>query len=309
MMFCGCNSRSTSSVIVERQFPLPTVPALYSSGEQARYYIAEHYWDILFGSKYIYSVGDTTKVAGMSANVFESAFVNYVALLNTLPIENSILQQRRLFERAEQKEILNREDNIFEAVVELSEKYLYGPNSPYRCEDLYTPIVEGLAVSKCATDTQTIEAKNLLPKISLNRIGTKANDFEFTLRKGTKKSLYGVKSDYIIVLFSNPGCSNCLDFIEAIKSIPNIDQLISSNRLAVVNVFPDADINEWFGYSSIYPKNWLNGFDHNQILNRDSIYNLRAIPSLYLLDSEKIVILKDATIESLMAELRNRIVS
>ena len=44
----------------------------------------------------------------------------------------------------------------------------------------------------------------------------------------------------------------------------------------------------------IYPEEWYNGFDPDLIIRNDLLYNVRAIPSLYLLDAEKRVILKDA---------------
>ena len=44
----------------------------------------------------------------------------------------------------------------------------------------------------------------------------------------------------------------------------------------------------------IYPEEWYNGFDPDLVIRTDHLYNVRAIPSLYLLDAEKRVILKDA---------------
>ena len=44
----------------------------------------------------------------------------------------------------------------------------------------------------------------------------------------------------------------------------------------------------------IYPDEWYNGFDPDLVIRTDNLYNVRAIPSLYLLDAEKSVILKDA---------------
>ena len=44
----------------------------------------------------------------------------------------------------------------------------------------------------------------------------------------------------------------------------------------------------------IYPENWYNGFDPDLVIRGETLYNVRAIPSLYLLDSGKNVIFKDA---------------
>lgn len=49
----------------------------------------------------------------------------------------------------------------------------------------------------------------------------------------------------------------------------------------------------------IYPQAWYNGFDPDLVIRTDLVYNVRAIPSLYLLDSDKTVLLKDAVPEKL----------
>jgi hypothetical protein len=53
----------------------------------------------------------------------------------------------------------------------------------------------------------------------------------------------------------------------------------------------------------VYPEEWYNGFDPDMILRSNEIYAIRAIPSLYLLDSEKRVIMKDAPEERLFRYL------
>ena len=55
----------------------------------------------------------------------------------------------------------------------------------------------------------------------------------------------------------------------------------------------------------IYPEEWYNGFDPDYVIRTDQLYNVRAIPSLYLLDADKKVMLKDATTEKLFGVLEN----
>ena len=44
------------------------------------------------------------------------------------------------------------------------------------------------------------------------------------------------------------------------------------------------------------PKDWINSYDKSVSLKNDEIYDLKAIPTLYLLNKEKKVLLKDATV-------------
>ena len=45
---------------------------------------------------------------------------------------------------------------------------------------------------------------------------------------------------------------------------------------------------------TVYPEHWYNGFDPDLVIRGENLYNVRAIPSLYLLDRNKTVIMKDA---------------
>ena len=134
---------------------------------------------------------------------------------------------------------------------------------------------------------------------SLNRVGQKAADFRFADRMGNFTSLYDIKSEYTLLFFSNPGCEACMQIINVLNSDPLISSLIQQRRLAVVNVYIDEDIQAWRSYMPIYPEEWYNGFDPDFVLKENTLYNIRAIPSLYLLDSDKRVIMKDAPEERL----------
>ena len=67
----------------------------------------------------------------------------------------------------------------------------------------------------------------------------------------------------------------------------------------------DEDLQGWKDYMPIYPDNWYNGFDPNLVIRGEGLYSVRAIPSLYLLDKEKGVILKDAPENRLLSYLVN----
>ena len=51
----------------------------------------------------------------------------------------------------------------------------------------------------------------------------------------------------------------------------------------------------------IYPEEWYNGFDPDSVIRTDVLYNVRAIPSLYILDKDKTVVMKDAVTEKVMS--------
>ena len=78
------------------------------------------------------------------------------------------------------------------------------------------------------------------------------------------------------------------------SSIPEIVALESSGRLKVVDIYIDQEIDLWKQRMASYPKNWINGYDPDYVIRQDLIYDVRAVPSIYLLDGTKTVLLKDA---------------
>jgi hypothetical protein len=140
---------------------------------------------------------------------------------------------------------------------------------------------------------------------SLNRAGTPAADFKFEEMKGNKGSLYGIKGDYTLVFFNNPGCHACGEILETIVNSP-VAEMFTSGKVKVLAMYIDEDIEAWRENRGKFPKEWIYAHDHKMILRDNNIYGLRAIPSLYLLDKEKRVILKDAPVGKVISYLQQQ---
>ena len=92
-----------------------------------------------------------------------------------------------------------------------------------------------------------------------------------------------------------------------IESVAEIENWIAQGRLAIVNIYIDKELEEWREYEPNYPRSWISGYDHNYIISEELLYNVRAIPSLYLLDAEKRVILKDPPCEKAIRYLISKL--
>jgi hypothetical protein len=91
--------------------------------------------------------------------------------------------------------------------------------------------------------------------------------------------------------------------MEDMESTPEVSALIEAGRLQVVDVYIDQEIDDWKAHIPDYPASWINGYDHGYSIRTDLIYSVRGIPSIYLLDAEKTVLLKDTTPERLLSTL------
>ena len=288
----GCREKKAEQ-FTALPFPDVMVPAVINTQNEAAEYLAEHWWDRLTDPERDYPC-DSVLISGVSRSDVEQKFANWTVILGAVSYDHAVKSVRHLFDKVVSCEKKDTASNVFEAMTEIVQKYLYDPNSPMRNEDFYGPYVERL--SQCELVDEGMRQAYVFDAnmCALNRTGTKAADFRFSERNGKTRRLYDVKADNIILFFSNPGCKACLDIINTLKSMPVVAEGIASGRLAVLNIYIDEDLKAWREYMPIYPEEWINGYDPNYVIRTDVLYNVRAIPSLYLLDKDKKVIMKDA---------------
>jgi len=307
LLLSACGTRgSVEPTAQTRAFPqMPTVPSVITEPEKAAEYVASNYWKAFLDTSKTY-LCDSTHVLGVKNDDVELGIGTYLTILeNNCSKDFGRQQMEALFRKVEDFEARDTSTNVFEYFKETLSRYLYDPNSPVRDEDLYLPYVKGLASSPYIEEGMEYAYEHYAQMCSLNMVGTKANDISFTDLKGRKHSLYGINADYTLLFFTNPGCPACREIIQQMEDSERISGMISSGELAVVNVYIDREIDKWKEYAREYPKEWYSGYDHGYQIRTEVTYNVRAIPSLYLLDSEKNVIFKDAPAEKVLPYLDN----
>ena len=273
-------------------FPAVQVPAMLADQQEILVYMAGNYWNNLTDPTRDYPC-DSLYVSGVDKGVVEQKFADWTLVLNNVPLEESLKSIGRLYDRAYACEKRNPASNVFENFVSLAQKYFYDANSPMRNEEFYLPFVSRYALYEGLSDVERGKYEREARLCALNRIGTKAADFRFADKSGKIRKLYDIEAPYTLIFFSNPGCEACMEIIKVLREEPSIISLISQGVLKVLNIYIDEDIQAWRSYMPIYPQEWYNGFDPDFVIRTDEIYNVRAIPSLYLLDKEKNVLMKD----------------
>lgn len=194
-------------------------------------------------------------------------------------------------------------DKILHTFMAIADDCFRDPNSAFRCEEVYIPMLQ--QVLKCDIDsTHRFRYNSLLETAMMNRQGTTASDFTYTTDNGSKSTLYNTHSPLLLLYFFNPDCHDCERVSSIIASDATIANSIRTRELIVLAVYPDEDLTAWKKHQGKNPKSWITA-RFSTPLERDK-YDLPAIPNLYLLDSTKTVIAKDATIEEIISILANR---
>ena len=88
---------------------------------------------------------------------------------------------------------------------------------------------------------------------------------------------------------------------------PDLKSVVDKGKLTVLTIYPDSDLEVWQEHLTVLPGWWVNGYDQHCTINEEVLYDIRAIPSLYLFDNDKRVILKDAEKRDIEIWLRNHL--
>jgi glutaredoxin len=252
---------------------LPTVPTIYNTPELRAKYLAQHYWDH-------FNFNDTSFIS--HPDNIEQALTDYIYLFPQLKLADVEKSIQSVMVR-----IVTAPNATYKYFNKLLEQYLHDPNSPYRNEDYYIPVLESIVNSTAVDEVNKIRPRDLLNMAKKNRPGMIAADFDFTLPNGKHLKLSQLKSPgYSILYFNNPDCHDCV-------RVKNILEQVSHPNYQIIAIYPDEEVANW--RKAKYPTDWLNG--SNLSIRKTSSYDLRAIPCLYLLDKNHRVVLKDVSVE------------
>ena len=303
LLFSACRGGRggrTPAAPAPKNFPMVEVPSVYSANDERLDYAATHFWDRFFLED---GVTDTALIRGVPKDQVEQALSNYILMLNSEPKARAQAQVAAFYQALEAAQRADTASTQYLQVSRMVEHYLYDPNSPFRDEDLFLPWVSGMAASEFISEDDRPGYIYQARTCAMNPYGTQAPDFVFRDLRGRNHHLYEVRAEYTLLFFSNPGCASCQEIIDEVMGRPYMEEYLRSGRVAVVNIYSDEDLETWRAYAPKYPASWYSGYDPALAIRDDRLYVVRAIPSLYLLDADKNILMKDAPTERVLAFL------
>lgn len=303
LLALSCGPRKTAATVNHpRAFPMAEVSMMITEPQERMVWLGEHFWDRYTATDSLY-YSDSVTVNGVTLEELEKQVGLFVTLLEQGAPENGEQAMLNLYARMEAFQQAHDGANLLPELVRLISLYVYDPNSPVRSEELYRPFAQALAgcplISALERERYAREAR----LCALNRPGTRAADFRFVDTSGRLHTLHGLKADRLLLVFGNPDCHACKELQASLENSVELSAAIASGKLKVVDIYIDEDIDAWKAHIPEYPASWLNGYDPDFVIRTDLLYNVRALPSLYLLSEDKTVLLKDATPEQIFTAL------
>lgn len=270
---------------------LPDIPVILQTPQDRADYLVQHYWDN-------YDFNDTTLLTHQ--NITEQAFSNFLSILPYAPYASVNRGINKLMTSAGQCL------TTYHYFMKLSAKYLYEPNSPFHNEEFYIPFLQQIVSAPFLTETEKTTPKFRLDMALKNRVGTPATNLLFETRQGRHTSLKKVvTTPFTLLIFYDPDCDNCISTQRELNANEALTELIRTKQLAVIAIYAEGDRKEWDRTKASMPSNWIVCCDESQI-DDHQLYDLKAMPTLYLLDDHLNVLLKDASPQKVSSFLATR---
>ena len=263
----------------DRFFQLPEIPVMLDTPEKRAAYLARHYWDS-------FDFADTAYIH--LPDITEQAVVNFMDLMNHVSQEMEDMAIQTLYGKAASH------SRMLWYFWETMSRYWHDPNSPIKNEEKFIKMCKSIEALPQVEDLLKQRAAYVRTLAEKNRVGMKAADFVYTLESGIQRKLYDLYAEYTLVFFYDPDCHTCTEVKQMMKESQLLKSLISSGRMKLLSIYPDEDIALWRERLSELASEWVNAYDKNQVITHELLYDLSSMPSLYLLNKDKEVLLKDA---------------
>ena len=263
----------------QQSFPYPAIPDTLRSVEQRAGYLSEHYWDN-------YNFADTLLLK--SKEVTEQGFVNFIDILNRFNLDNAskgvahkdIAQKGITRKDITQQGIACFTQKAFsnaaakERFENLIEHYFEDQLSPVRNDRVYLIFLEEMKNSPCFDETEKERIAFKIKTTNKNLPGDIAINFKFKDENGKEHQLSDYKDQKVILYFYDPDCENCHEVSAWLKQ-----QTIPAD-IKVLKMIADNHISY--------------------------MYSLKNMPTIFLLDKENKVILKDCTAQELIENISTK---
>lgn len=282
-MVVGCANRNAKNT--EQQAQNQQVD---QSARQERFKnLADHYWDNFDFKDAMFVENDS--IRGLAV----AGYLQILAMNDSIAIADNV--------RATLEGCLGVDFETYELMSSTIEHYLYDPNSPMLNEELYIFFLRYIVDEAEVEDIYKMRPRAQLTMALKNRIGRPAADFEYTTDGGETSNLHSVEGEYTVIFFNDPICPDCERVKEYIETSELLVHMVEAGEISILAMCAEADAKAWAAAS--YPEVVINAYDKAQVLRSNGLYDLKAMPTLYLLDENKNVVLKDRPIEEIAGYL------
>lgn len=263
-------------------FKNPTAPQKIKDSYKRSVWEIEHYWDNT----------DFTDNNNLEKQEFEPFLRNYVHKLQSVSADSaSVFLTQTL-----QKTKINKLS--YTSMLNMLYPLYDDANSVYRDDVCLAAIIREVLTNNDLSDERRQVYNTKLELTLKNSVGILANNIGYIDATGKQDSLYNIQADLTMLIFYSPDCEACDITEDMIKKSEIINNSLNTEKLKILAYAPEAPKTVWEHKKESIPSSWINGYDPDMNVWMKRMYEIKGFPTIYLLDKDKRVILKDVSVQN-----------
>ena len=271
----ACDPQNDVTTTTPRLFEYPYPPESITDFEERVNYIVSHFWESVDLSK---PIRDTV--------AFEAALRDYVDFFRYAHREVVFSSIKDFMYKAQS----NTSNTVL--IMEMAERALFGLNMVYWSDEVYLEFCRMFIDSKKVKQEQKIRYIDQVKRIENTLQDCVPVDFTAITPDKHKLKLSSI-SGWVLIYFNEPDCFDCTITRLRLNTNQVISDYVEYGQLTVLAVYPGEWSQQWVEDANSMPKEWTYGCCESI----DELYDIRFIPSFYLLNREHKLVGKNLTLE------------
>lgn len=268
----------------DKLFPYPEIPDSITNFYTRANMFVSHFWDKC-----------DIKAALKHPVRLDSAFREYVDIMPHAEADTVFASIGKLYAS------LAKKPKEMLAFGQMAENALYGDSAEYWSDELYLKFIEPIIANKKISKTDKARFEYQADILKQCQQGMAAPNVKYTTRYGATHELDNQQADNVILFFNDPDCDECSMIKLRLDADAKTTELVESGRLKIVSLSPMAADEEWKAKVEDYPTTWEVGATEDLT----SIYDLRQMPTIYLLGKGHKILVKNMRLDILINAIRS----
>lgn len=269
-------SGGNAQIIVAPLFEYPSAPEDIDNLQDRSDWLMQHFWD---------SMNFQGKEA-VDQNALNDAFRVYATSMQFATAQEAMTSVEKLISK------ISKNPTLTLQFCKAAEETLYGPRAPFWNDELYLKFIDNLLSQKQIKKDRKVRYDYQRQLLGATLTGSQPPVFNYLTIEG-KKSKFEPTGVITIIEFGDPDCTDCRHARLKMETDVSLSGNIDTGKVNVmfINVDPEEG---WQEKLASYPAKWHVGASEDV----SDHYDLRATPSIYVIDRNGKIAAKNIDIET-----------
>lgn len=269
---------SRAEIVIEPLFEYPSAPDSIVQLNERSNFLMRHFWDRL----------DFKQKKTVDQNALNDAFSVYVAAMRFADADEADGSVTNLLEKTAKNPALAIQ------FTRAAEEALYGPRAEVWSDGIYLRFTEALLKNKKVSDDRKLRFRRHATLLRNSMQGAVPPEFDYETPAGSVAH-YSPNGVVTLIEFGDPDCDECRMAKLKLETNVSFNNLLDRGLVNVLFIIPDA-AEGWNTLVADYSPKWHVGASDTVA----DLFDMRAVPSIYVIDREGKVAAKNVTVEQAM---------